>query len=184
MPAGQRLRRGGHVVCTHGGVMDGLIERAAARARAAHAGQEYGGGDFATEHLARVVATLERFGERDPLLLAAAWLHDVVEDTPVTVESLREEFGDELATLVWRLTDEAGPTRRARQTATHAKIREDPRAVRVKLADRIANVESAQERSSHLVGMYRKEFAQFRRELWQRSEYPDMWSALEAAVKG
>lgn len=164
--------------------MAGLIERAEARARAAHAGQEYGGGDFATEHLARVVATLQRFGEQDPLLLAAAWLHDVVEDTPVTVAALREEFGEELATLVWRLTDEAGATRRDRQTATHAKIRADARAVRVKLADRLANVESAQERQSHLVGMYRKEFAQFRRELWQRDEYPEQWAALERAVKG
>ena len=164
--------------------MTGLIERAEARARAAHAGQEYSGGDFATEHLARVVATLERFGERDPLLLAAAWLHDVVEDTPVTVAALREEFGEELATLVWRLTDEDGPTRRDRQTATHAKIRADARAVRVKLADRLANVESAQERQSHLVGMYRKEFAQFRRDLWRRDEYPELWSALERAVAG
>lgn len=164
--------------------MEKLIERAEARARAAHAGQEYGGGDFATEHLARVVATLARCGERDPLLLAAAWLHDVVEDTAVTVAELREEFGEELATLVWRLTDEAGPTRRDRQTATHAKIREDVRAVRVKLADRIANVESAQERRSHLVGMYREEFAQFRRELWRRGEYPELWAALERAVAG
>ena len=164
--------------------MDGLVERAEARARVAHAGQEYGGGDFATEHLARVVDTLKRYGERDPLLLAAAWLHDVVEDTSVTVAELGEEFGGELATLVWRLTDEAGPTRRARQTATHAKIREDVRAVRVKLADRIANVESAQERRSHLVGMYRREFAQFRRELWRRGEFPAMWSDLERAVAG
>lgn len=161
-----------------------LEARARERARIAHAGQEYGGGEFFVEHLARVVATLERFGDAGPLLRAAAWLHDVVEDTPVTVEALRTEFGDELATLVWRLTDADGGTRRERQSETHAKIREDARAVRVKLADRIANVESARERGSHLMAMYRKEYAQFRRELWRRDEYPDMWAALESAIRG
>ena len=164
--------------------MASIEERAREWAKAAHAGQEYGGGDFFTHHLARVVDTLERFGERDPLLRAAAWLHDVVEDTPATVADLREEFGEELATLVWRLTDADGANRRERQTNTHAKIREDARAVRVKLADRIANVESARERGSPLMGMYRKEYGQFRRELWRRDEYPDMWAALEAVVKG
>lgn len=164
--------------------MASIEERARERAREAHAGQEYGGGDFFTNHLERVVATLERFGEAEPLLRAAAWLHDVVEDTEVTVEDLRAEFGEELATLVWRLTDAEGANRRERQTQTHAKIREDARAVRVKLADRIANVESARERRNHLMGMYRKEYPQFRRELWRRNEFPEMWAALEAAVKG
>jgi (p)ppGpp synthase/HD superfamily hydrolase len=162
---------------------EALESRARELARAAHAGQEYSGGDFFTNHLARVVATLERFGEASPLLRAAAWLHDVVEDTDVTVAELRAELGDELATLVWRLTDAEGATRRERQTHTHAKIREDARAVRVKLADRIANVESARERGSQLMGMYRKEYPQFRRELFRRGEYDVMWAALEGALR-
>lgn len=153
-------------------------------AASAHAGQEYSGGEFFVNHLTRVVATLERFGPAPALLRAAAWLHDVVEDTATTVADVRELFGDELATLVWRLTDAPGATRRERQTQTHANIRGDARAVRVKLADRIANVESARERNSPLMGMYRKEFRQFKAEQHRKGEYEDMWDALDTALWG
>ena len=161
---------------------DAIDIRARDLARRVHEGQEYGGGNFFENHLSRVVATLERYGETDPVLKAVAWLHDAVEDTALTVEELRAELGDEIATLVWRLTDEQGGSRAQRQTATHGKIREDARAVRVKLADRIANVESARERGSPLMGMYRQEHAQFRSELQRPEEYEAMWRDLERAV--
>lgn len=161
---------------------DAIDVRARELARRVHEGQEYGEGGFFDNHLSRVVATLERYGEGDPLLKAVAWLHDAVEDTALTVEELREQFGEELATLVWRLTDEPGGSRAVRQSATHAKIREDARAVRVKLADRIANVESARERGSPLMGMYRTEHPQFRTELLREGEYEAMWRDLDRAI--
>ena len=141
--------------------------------------QEYGGGDFHERHLQRVVATLQEFGETDQTMLASAWLHDTVEDTDTSVADIRGEFGDDVADLVWRLTDESGGVRRERQAKTHAKIREKSDAVRVKLADRIANVEAAIEQNSHLVGMYRAEYRQFRRELYRRGEWEDMWTRLD-----
>ena len=156
----------------------GLLERACSFARKAHAGQEYSGGDFHEKHLGRVVATLRDFGETREPLLAAAWLHDTVEDTSVTVEDIRREFGDDVADLVWRLTDEEGGSRRERHSKTHAKIRGRTEAVRVKLADRIANVQSAIEQKTNLYGMYRKEHAQFRAELYQPGEWEEMWARL------
>lgn len=161
---------------------EAIDSRARELARRVHEGQEYGEGPFFENHLSRVVATLERYGENDPLLKAVAWLHDAVEDTELTVEEIREQLGEELATLVWRLTDEQADSRALRQTRTHAKIREDARAVRVKLADRIANVESARERGSPLMGMYRNEHAQFRSELQRPGEYEAMWRDLERAL--
>lgn len=159
--------------------MDELEQRAAAFAQRAHAGQTYGQGDFHEMHLARVVATLRRFGVDDPVLLAGAWLHDAVEDTATTVEDIRREFGDDVADLVWRLTDEPGRNRKERHHLTHLKIRGRPDALRVKLADRIANVEASFEQRSHLYGMYRHEHKRFREDLFRANEFADMWEYLE-----
>ena len=163
--------------------MTGLVERASEFARQAHMQQEYGGGEFHENHLQRVVTTLREFGETDEILLAAAWLHDTVEDTTTTVADIRRTFGDDVADLVWRLTDEPGGLRRERHSKTHAKIRERPAAVRVKLADRIANVMASIEQNSHLFGMYRSEYRQFKRELYRPGEWEDMWSRLDDLLK-
>lgn len=164
--------------------MDELEQRACEFAKRAHAGQEYGGGDFHENHLARVVATLRRFGAADPVLLAAAWLHDTVEDTHVTMAEVGAEFGDDVADLVWRLTDEAGPNRKERHRRTHLKIRGRPEAVRIKLADRIANMEASLEQRSHLRGMYRQEHPVFRDHLRVPGEWEEMWSYLDALMAG
>lgn len=156
-----------------------LVERASAFARQAHADQQYAGGSFHEKHLGRVVATLQEFGETDEVKLAAAWLHDTVEDTDITLDDIRRQFGDDVADLVWRLTDEEGGNRRERHAKTHAKIRERREAVRVKLADRIANVESAMEQRSNLYGMYRSEHAHFRADLYREGEWEDMWERLD-----
>lgn len=144
--------------------MPSVDQRACEFAQAAHRDQLYnaGSGSFFDQHLSRVVATLVRFGETDPVLLAAGWLHDVIEDTPTSEEIVREQFGEEVAELVSRLTDERDGSRRERQLKTHLRIRELPGAVRVKLADRIANVEASLETNSPQLGMYRKEYSLFR----------------------
>lgn len=163
--------------------MHPIDERAREYARAAHRGQIYAEGDFFDLHLTRVVATLGRFGERNPVLLAAGWLHDVVEDTGTTVEALGQEFGEEIADLVDRLTDEREGSRRERQAKTHAKIRAHAGAVRVKLADRIANVEANIEMNSPLVDrMYRKEYGRFREALYRSREYEEMWKCLDSML--
>src|ERR1700753_3986601 len=80
---------------------------ALAVATAAHAGQirNGSGGLPYIEHPRMVAATL---AARDyaETTLAAALLHDVVEDSPTTVEELRAEFGDEIADLVAALSDD------------------------------------------------------------------------------
>jgi len=159
-----------------------LSERARQFAQRAHAHQTYGDGAFHEKHLQRVVATLQSFGETSESLLAVAWLHDTVEDTATTVADIKREFGDDVADLVWRLTDETDGVRRERHTKTHAKIRQRSEAVRVKLADRIANVEASIEQRSHLLGMYRSEHAQFKRDLYRSGEWEDMWRNLDTLL--
>ena len=85
-----------------------LVARALARASAAHAGQTRNGsgGLPYIEHPRMVAATLAAAGYGEETL-AAALLHDVVEDSDTTVEELRGEFGDTVADLVAALSDDA-----------------------------------------------------------------------------
>jgi guanosine-3',5'-bis(diphosphate) 3'-pyrophosphohydrolase len=84
-----------------------LIARALAKAEEAHAGQirNGSGGLPYIEHPRMVAATLATRGY-DDTTVAAALLHDVVEDSETTVEELRAEFGDEIADLVAALSDD------------------------------------------------------------------------------
>lgn len=146
-----------------------------------HAGLFYAGGLPYTHHLAAVEAVLRRFGSGDvEELLVAAWLHDTVEDTGTKVKEIKEMFGPEVAKLVSAVTNEEGANRKIRAALTYPKIREaGPLAVRLKLADRIANVEQG----GDLVGMYRKEHEDFRRALYTPGENEDMWTHLNGLLK-
>lgn len=87
-----------------------LLDRAIIFAVKAHAGTERRGKGFPyivhPMEAVEIVSTMTT----DQELLAAAALHDTVEDTPVTVEQIRAEFGDRIASLVASESDtfEAG----------------------------------------------------------------------------
>jgi len=78
--------------------------------------------------------------------VAAAWLHDTVEDTDVTLDDIREYFGDKVAELVEMLTDTSKPedgTRAVRkQIDLEHTAKASPEAKTIKLADLIDNTES------------------------------------------
>ncbi len=79
----------------------------------------------------------------DPAMIAAAWLHDTVEDTEATLEDIRSEFGDRVAQLVGELTDVSKPSdgnRAVRKAIDRAHLAgASPDAKTVKLADLIDN---------------------------------------------
>ncbi|UCE89328.1 MAG: bifunctional (p)ppGpp synthetase/guanosine-3',5'-bis(diphosphate) 3'-pyrophosphohydrolase [Pseudomonadota bacterium] len=89
-------------------------------------------------HLANVARLVASVTD-DPATLAAAWLHDVVEDTPATLYDVEKEFGQDVATLVAALTDVSKPSdgnRAVRKAIDRAHIaKAPPRAKTVKLAD-------------------------------------------------
>jgi (p)ppGpp synthase/HD superfamily hydrolase len=138
------------------------IADAASMAAEAHAGQRYGAVDY-TVHLAAVEGVLRRFDVRDEEMLAAAWLHDALEDTGLPAEEIAREFGARVLALVHAVTSGGGKNRRERNAATYPKILAGgTSAVTLKLADRIANVEaSLAARDAGKLGMYRKEHAGF-----------------------
>jgi (p)ppGpp synthase/HD superfamily hydrolase len=84
-----------------------LVRNALEQARADHAGQirNGSGGMPYVEHPIRVAALLDERGYGEQVL-AAALLHDVVEDTERTLEELREKFGGEVGGLVGAMTDD------------------------------------------------------------------------------
>jgi GTP diphosphokinase / guanosine-3',5'-bis(diphosphate) 3'-diphosphatase len=80
-------------------------------------------------------------GITDPTILAAALLHDTIEDTDTTAQELEAEFGPQIATIVLEVTDDKSLPKqeRKRLQIEHAATISE-RAKFVKLADKICNV--------------------------------------------
>jgi len=95
-----------------------------------------------TVHLS-TVANIVASVTDDEEMIAAAWLHDVVEDTPATLYDVEKEFGTSIAELVENLTDISKPgdgNRQIRKTIDKQHIaRASQRAKTIKLADLIDN---------------------------------------------
>ena len=107
--------------------------------------------------VAGIVATITHTDE----MLAAAWLHDVVEDTGVTIETIRAEFGEKVAELVGWLTDVSRPdhgNRAARKAVDRAHTAMAPaEAQTVKLADLISNCSSIVKHDAEFAKVYLEE---------------------------
>ncbi|MGI8606980.1 MAG: RelA/SpoT family protein [Gaiellaceae bacterium] len=123
-----------------------LLERAFLFASEAHEGQQRRSGEPFIAHpvgVARVLAELHL----DDSTLAAALLHDVVEDTDVAIDEVRAEFGEEIARLVegvTKLTRIHFQSREQAQAENYRKMivamAQDPGVILIKLADRLHNM--------------------------------------------
>ena len=125
-----------------------IVERARVFATAAHAAvgqlRKYTFEPYIV-HPAEVAGIVEGAGGTEAMV-AAAWLHDTVEDTGVTIETIRAEFGSEVAEIVGWLTDVSRPeqgNRAVRKAIDRAHTAAAPGAAQtVKLADLISNTRS------------------------------------------
>ena len=142
-----------------------LVIQADTFAAAAHAAidhrRKYTGEPY-IEHpreVARIVASVTD----DHEVIAAALLHDTVEDTPVTLEQIEDLFGARVASLVEQLTDVSRPedgnrrTRKAIDLAHTATA--TPEAKTVKLADLISNTRTIVEFDPDFARVYLAEKA-------------------------
>jgi (p)ppGpp synthase/HD superfamily hydrolase len=146
-----------------------------------HGDQRYSSGPYSV-HLAAVSAVLSRFGITDEKLHKAAWLHDVVEDTETTLEEVSSLFGEEVADLVYRVTNEEGKNRKERHAKTYPKIYESNDAITLKLADRIANTEQSVKENNVLLEMYKREYPQFKDMLFKSGSHDEMWKHLDTLI--
>ena len=143
-----------------------IIERAYAVAEKAHKGQLRKSGDPYITHPLAVTSILAELG-MTPDTLAAAMLHDTVEDTSYSLKSLTDDFGDEIAMLVDGVTKLDKVTYgEAAQAETVRKMvvamARDIRVLVIKLADRLHNArtwryvseESAQRKARETLEIY------------------------------
>jgi len=125
-----------------------LVERAFKRAESAHEGQFRKSGDPYITHPVAVAEILLEFGLDAPTL-AAALLHDCVEDTNYSLAALRQDFGDEVAELVDGVTKldrlTYGPKAEAETVRKMVvAMAKDIRVLVIKLADRLHNARTWQ----------------------------------------
>ena len=126
------------------------------------------------------VAELVRSVTDDEIMLAAAWLHDTVEDTSSTLNDITSHFGAGVAELVEMLTDShpvEAKNRAARKVAhfRHSALA-SPAAQTIKLADIIDNTRSIIPFDPHFARVYLVEkriqialLTEGNRELWQQA---------------
>ena len=123
-----------------------LIRAAYAVACDAHAGQQRQSGEAYIEHPVAVAEILLDL-HLDAASIAAALLHDVLEDTDISREQMAAQFGEEIAHLVDGVTKLSKLEERSKEEAQAGSFRKmflaiwkDPRVVLVKLADRLHNM--------------------------------------------
>jgi|TARA_B100001094_G_scaffold326752_1_gene383533 (p)ppGpp synthase/HD superfamily hydrolase len=94
-------------------------------------------------------------------MIAAALLHDVVEDTPFTIDDINDRFGNKVAELVSWLTDVSRPedgNRKTRKSLDREHIVEAPaEAQTIKLADLIHNTKSIEQHDPGFWKVYKQE---------------------------
>ena len=125
-----------------------VLSKAYYFAKDAHKGQKRASGEEYFTHPCAVAEILIGLG-MDYYTIAAAFLHDVIEDTPVTEEDIRREFGEVVLTLVNGVTklDKIEFKSHEEEQAENFKkifvsMAKDIRVIIIKLADRLHNMRS------------------------------------------
>lgn len=150
----------------------------------AHQGQTYGTRDYSF-HLEAVVAIAKEFKLKETIV-AACWLHDTIEDCMVSFQDIKELCGEEVAEMVYCVTDELGRNRKERKLKTYPKIKNNANALCVKLCDRIANMQqSFWDKNNKLSSMYLEEHKEFKKLLYSDDSSETLlllWKRLEDLV--
>src|SRR5688572_14891765 len=181
----------------------GLIERAYTVAERAHEGQKRKSGEPYITHPIAVAQILADLGI-GPKTVAAALLHDTVEDTAYTLDQVRADFGDEIAMLVDGVTKldkvKYGDSTQAETVRKMiVAMSKDIRVLIIKLADRLHNArtwgfvpaESASRKATETLEIYaplahRLGIQAIKWELEDLSFgvlYPKLYAEIESLVK-
>jgi (p)ppGpp synthase/HD superfamily hydrolase len=172
--------------------MNDLIERAREFAfnkhNNPHEAQRYGSAPYSkhlTDAFNYCMKYINSIAESDrEIVISAIYLHDIIEDTDVSPSDLKKEFNQEIADIVFRVSNERGWSRKEKNFKTYPKIWVSDLAIFVKLCDRLANTfnskNSDDEKSNNLYMTYKEEYPIFKYALKVRGLYKDMWMELDS----
>lgn len=132
-----------------------IIEKAKAFAMQRHAGQMYGEHPYA-KHLQDVYDLTVQFNMSENVR-AAAWLHDVLEDTETKYQHVAEKFNKSISDMVYDVTGYGNN----RNADAMRKILQNQDAARLKICDRIANIRECEKNDPKRLKMYLMEHDQF-----------------------
>jgi len=105
--------------------------------------------------------------DKVPVVRAATWGHDLIEDCRLTYNDVKKELGEEVAEIVFAVTNEKGKTRAERANKIYYDyILYVEYARFVKYCDRLANVKYSVEKGSDMVKKYRNEQWSFKKGLY------------------
>lgn len=145
--------------------------------------------EFYIEHpkrVAEIVKTVPHTTE----MICAAYLHDVVEDTPVSIEDIQRKFGRNIASLVNELTDEYEKKnyphlnrRQRKQKEVERQANISPEAKTIKLADVIDNTRDILENDPGFARKYIREMEALTRAL-QGGEFKLLMRACYEVQRG
>jgi len=149
-----------------------------------HGEQQYGSKPYSF-HLESVVQVAKNINLENDIILGC-WLHDTIEDCNVSYQDIKREFGENVAEIVYAVTDELGRNRKERKEKTYHKIRINQNAVCVKLCDRIANLnQTILDEKIDLLSMYYKEQKDFKEKLYNsnhRKPTLKLWETLDDLI--
>lgn len=151
-------------------------------AKTLHIDQSYGDVPYMT-HLDDVAYEVSRV-TTDIEVLAAAYLHDILEDTEYKTEKVAEAFGPRVARWVELVTDPPGESRAVRKVKVNGRLAmidvPDYPALIVKVGDRLANMRRAHDGEERkFLRMYAKEYETFRAATYRAGVCDVLWDELD-----
>ncbi len=133
-------------------------------------------------HLHMVVKVAEKYIHlvgNDDIILSACWCHDLIEDCRQTYNDVRKNTSEEVAEIVYALTNEKGKNRSQRANEKYYRgIIATPGALFVKLCDRLANIKYSSYSKSGMLKMYQSERKEFSHALYH-PYYQDVYAEMD-----
>lgn len=118
-----------------------------------HGEQMYGSEPY-SYHLDEVLMLALEFQLKDYVI--PSLLHDVIEDCGVTRELIEKRTSKEVADMVWAVSG-FGANRKERKDDILIKLNEYPKAINLKMLDRLANMRNSEKNNPKLLAMYMNE---------------------------